>query len=191
MAIGAFLSLLKSYVPHIPKDPRTLLKTPRKYVIRQLQNGGEYSHLGLENGIRQIMHERSFPDLDYLDLQFNTDGLLHFKSTSTSFWPILGMVKNIPIKSVFVIGVFLSKEKPANATEFFENFVNETLFLLQNGLVINGKQLAIKIHSFICDAPARAFVKGIKCHSGYSSCEKCIQTGDYVGKVIFRKQMRH
>ena len=42
------------------------------------------------------------------------------------------------------------------------------------------------IHCFVCDAPARAFIKGIKCHSGFASCEKCTVHGEfYVGKVIF------
>lgn len=43
----------------------------------------------------------------------------------------------------------------------------------------------VEFHSFVCDAPARAFIKGIKCHSGYSSCEKCTEHGIYAGKVIF------
>jgi len=41
------------------------------------------------------------------------------------------------------------------------------------------------VHSIICDAPARAFVKCIKSHSGYSSCEKCTQKGEWYGKVVF------
>src|SRR6476661_8091085 len=32
---------------------------------------------------------------------------------------------------------------------------------------------------------ARAFIKCIKSHSGYSACEKCTQRGEYSGKVIF------
>ena len=38
----------------------------------------------------------------------------------------------------------------------------------------------------MCDAPARAFIKSIKSHSGYSSCEKCTVRGEYhTNKVIF------
>jgi hypothetical protein len=47
------------------------------------------------------------------------------------------------------------------------------------------KNYIIKIHSIICDAPARSFLKCIKSHAGYSSCEKCTVTGRYVlGRVI-------
>ena len=45
----------------------------------------------------------------------------------------------------------------------------------------------ITIHSFVCDAPARAFVKGIMSPSGYSSCEKCTVRGQYDGKVILKE----
>ena len=35
------------------------------------------------------------------------------------------------------------------------------------------------------DAPARAFIRGIKCHSGYAACEKCTKHSEYLGKVIY------
>ena len=168
VAVGALLLLLK-YFPCLPKDPRTLLNTPRKHVIKRLASGGEYSHIGLEKGIQQVLQGCVPSDADCLKVQFNTDGLPLFKSSSTSLWTILGMLKNHIIKTVFVIGVFCGREKPASVIEFLEDFVTETLSLLQNGLIINGKHLTMKIHSFVCDAPARAFVKGIKCHSGYNS----------------------
>lgn len=56
---------------------------------------------------------------------------------------------------------------------------------LNDGLEIDTKHLNIKLHTFVCDAPARAFIKCIKMHSGYSSCEKCDQHGEWAGGVIF------
>ncbi|XP_076842100.1 uncharacterized protein LOC143486137 isoform X2 [Brachyhypopomus gauderio] len=32
----------------------------------------------------------------------------------------------------------------------------------------------------MCDAPARAFIKGIKSHTGYAGCDKCVQSGVYM-----------
>ncbi|XP_065664812.1 uncharacterized protein LOC136086443 [Hydra vulgaris] len=162
VAVRALLFLPRPYFPCLPKDPRTLLNTPRKHVIKRLASGGEYSHIGLEKGIQQVLQGCVLPNADCLEVQFSTDGLPLFKSSSTSLWPILGMVKNNIIKTVFVIGVFCGREKSASAIEFFEDFITETLSLLQNGLIINGKHFTMKIHSFVCDAPARAFVKGIK-----------------------------
>ena len=81
--------------------------------------------------------------------------------------------------------MFCGNEKPGNATEFLAEFVSETIHLLNNGLVIESVTYSVTIHCFCMDAPARAFVKGIKCHSGYASCEKCTVHGEYAGKVIF------
>ena len=46
--------------------------------------------------------------------------------------------------------------------------------------------MGVRIDAIICDAPARALVKQIKCHSGYSSCERCTAVGEHSGvKIIF------
>ena len=37
----------------------------------------------------------------------------------------------------------------------------------------------------ICDAPARSFLKGIKGHSGYHSCEQCVQQGEWHSRLVF------
>lgn len=42
-----------------------------------------------------------------------------------------------------------------------------------------------QISSVICDTPARAFVKNVKSHSGYSGCDKCTQYGEWNGKMTF------
>lgn len=43
----------------------------------------------------------------------------------------------------------------------------------------------IKIHSIICDAPARAYIKCIKSHGGYHACDKCTESGEFHGRVIY------
>jgi len=58
--------------------------------------------------------------------------------------------------------------------------------LIKDGLTgVANKTKKVTVHSFLCDVPARAFVKGVKCHYGYSSCEKCTVYGLYDRKVIF------
>lgn len=39
--------------------------------------------------------------------------------------------------------------------------------------------------AFACDTPARSFILNIKGHTGYFGCPKCIQQGDYEGRVVF------
>lgn len=42
-----------------------------------------------------------------------------------------------------------------------------------------GGKYKVIIKDFICDAPTRAFVKRIKGHASYTSCENCTVEGDY------------
>jgi len=113
------------------------------------------------------------------------DGTPLFKSSNTSLWPILCMLKNADCSDPFVVGIYSGSEKPADASEFLSEFVAEVCNVSQNGVSIGGELYTIKIHSFVCDAPARAFLKGIKSHSGYAACEKCTEHGEYLGKVIY------
>ncbi|KAB0803143.1 hypothetical protein PPYR_00113 [Photinus pyralis] len=59
--------------------------------------------------------------------------------------------------------------------------LDELALLQQNGFLYNGIDYQVKTRCFICDAPARAFLKCIKSHGGYSSCEKCTDPGKYLG----------
>ncbi|KAK4030980.1 hypothetical protein OUZ56_024410 [Daphnia magna] len=42
--------------------------------------------------------------------------------------------------------------------------------LTDEGILVDGNVMGIRTESFICDAPARSFVKGIVGHGGYSGC---------------------
>ena len=182
-ATGFLLSILQKYHPSLPKDPRTLLKAPCKQPVKDIK-GGEYCHIGLSHG---LLHLLSFSPVsgDSLEIQINVDGLPLFKSSSMSLWPILCSVKNVTNREPFVIGVFCGKEKPGSAAEFLSDFVSETCELMKTGFCFGSKQFTVNIHSFVCDAPARAFMKGVKLHCGYSSCDKCTVHGEYAGRVIF------
>lgn len=68
-----------------------------------------------------------------------------------------------------VIGIYCGYGKPRNIKDFLQPFVDEMKKLLVNGVRIyennhseikkTGK-IDVKIKCFICDSPARAFVKG-------------------------------
>ena len=140
--------------------------------------------MGLANGLSRLIRCTT-ASTDSLELQINVDGIPLFKSTNTCLWPILCSVTNINLREPFVTGIFCGKEKPGSATEFMSDFVTEATHLLANGLTVDDKKYDVSINSFVCDAPARAFLKGIKTHSGYASCEKCTVHGIYDGKVVF------
>lgn len=48
-----------------------------------------------------------------------------------------------------------------------------------NHILIEEICYTISIGKFICDTPARCFIKGIKSHNAYFACERCNLEGDY------------
>lgn len=60
---------------------------------------------------------------------------------------------------------------------YFDEFVAEINKLQKNGILIENQRFNVKIHCFICDIPARAFIKGTKGHSGLCCCERCTTEG--------------
>lgn len=117
-------------------------------------------------------------------LAVNIDGLPLTKSTSSSFWPILGTVKSIKnLKNqVFIIALYYGSEKP-KASEFLKKFVEECIEL-SNGIMIQSVLCKFKISMLICDTPAKSHILSVKSHSGYFSCTKCDQEGDMVNNVL-------
>ena len=105
-----------------------------------------------------------------ITFQVNIDGLPLFKSSNSQFWPILGMLDNPPIKEPFIIGLLYGSKKPTSASDFLSCFAAEMKELQMNGLTYNGTLHRVSMSVAICDAPARAFVKNIKYHSGYFGC---------------------
>lgn len=96
-------------------------------------------------------------------------------------WPILGMFKNDDSKKPFIIGIFSGTSKPNKLLDYLRNFIQEYEELRTKTLSFEGKNIHLVIHSVICDAPARAFVKCVKSFSGYHGCDKCAQEGEWRG----------
>jgi len=186
VAVTELMHILKPHLPVLPNDSHTLLHTPRSCNITRLKSGGNYCHLGLAKGLRELLKEGPLPHTSSLELQFNIDGMSLFKCSNLSLWPIFCLLKNPGYGEPFVVGIYHGREKLADAVEFLLEFVGETSDLMKNGVTIGDVLYNVTIHSFVCNAPATAFVKSVKCHSGYSACEKCVACAEYCGKVIYR-----
>jgi len=182
IAVNKLLQILKPHCPPLPHDVRTLLQTPRHTEVK-VCGSGEYVHFGLEKGINHALLKNSIADGEEIYVQINVDGLPVFKSSNRQFWPILCLIRQPYLTDPFVVGLFSGTTKPP--VGFLDDFVYELKMLMTNGMPLDMNHVSIKLHSFVCDAPARAFLKCIKLHSGYSSCEKCDQHGEWLGKVIF------
>ena len=188
-SVALLLAALRVEHPDLPKDPRSLRAIPKNIQIDQIA-GGQYFHFGLKKGIisklkllNQYRHSE-FEQLQQLSLQFNVDGLPLYKSVPGEFWPILCKIENISVTDPFAIGIFFGKQKPTDANEYLTQFVSELKEIVAEGLVCCNVKFAFNISCFICDAPARAFLKNTIQHTGYSSCERCTSKGCWAGKVI-------
>lgn len=186
-SLTALLKILNPDHPELPVDSRTLMCTPRNVALTSMKNDALYHHFGIQNGIERIAKDFLSREVAHqtISLQVNIDGLPIFNSSRSHMWPILGKLVSPAVRDVFTIGIHYGKQKPV-IPEYLDAFVSEAESM-EHGFVITGFSTTfnLKIHSIVCDAPARAFVKKVKNHSGYSSCERCCEEGTWDGRVIF------
>lgn len=187
VALAALLSILRKYTQYLfPKDPRTLLKTPRHTVVVEM-GCGQYCHFGFQNSLKKMLdgYNKVLGQMtDHLDIFINIDGLPISKSSNSALWPIL--CSDTVLKSVFIVGAYYGQTKPQCNNDFLRHFVDEAIFLINNGFFYNGIKVKINFHGLICDAPAKAFVLSIKNHTGYNSCTRCTIRGEYLdGRLCF------
>ena len=113
------------------------------------------------------------------------DGLPISDSTKKEFWPITGLIKGVKNSAPFVIGLYSGKGKPSEVNEYIQEYVDEVNYLSENGFAYKNRIIKVNVIGMICDAPARAYLKCVKSHSGYVSCERCTTHGDFRGRVVF------
>ncbi|XP_050065784.1 uncharacterized protein LOC126554801 [Aphis gossypii] len=190
VALKELLSILKEIpdLKNIPKDPRTFLKTPRETILRDI-NPGKYYHFGLENGLINMLKKVNVSNIpDVINVAINIDGLPLSDSSQSQVYPILCLLTNVDILlplNIFCIGIYHGYDKPSDFNELLEDFVNEAVNLTLNGIHISDKNFSFKMSMLLFDAVAKASVLQIKGHSGYSSCSKCMQEGEYLDHVVF------
>lgn len=156
-AINDLLSILHSNgMRNLPKNFRTLQKTPLTIELVNIA-GGKLWYKGVGNCLKTI-----FPNLSQnitISLNFNIDGLPLFNSSKTCFWPILASIHEMPHVKPMVVSIWSGEGKPTSSNDYLKPFVEEMTVLLADGIIIDGHQITILFRCFICDSPARAFVK--------------------------------
>jgi len=182
VALGSLLQILHPYHPRLPVDSRTLLHTPRSATISNVA-GGVYHYIGIQSRLERL-HQSGLLTVTNnmcIRMQVNIDGLPLFKSSGMQLWPILGCIKepDLKLSEPFVIGIFAGLVKPKSLAEYLSDFVAEATNLHKYGLQLSDGVVFVRLHSIVCDAPARSFLKNIKSFTGYHGCERCIQRGKY------------
>lgn len=184
ITVNKLLKLMKRYelikTEKLPQYCRTLLAGCKLKIgnIRKVIPG-RYYHFGLKNGIKTL----SSTKLTEINLAIGVDGLPLTKSSKSQFWPILAYIIGAE-KTVFPVGIYHGYTKPKCTNEFLSDFILEAKELITEGIVLNGSIKQVKIKLFICDAPAKSFILNIKGHSGFYSCSRCIQEGEYYDRRV-------
>ena len=175
--VNTLLQMLRPHFPTLPKDARTLLATPKHQDLQTLA-GGQYHHFGIANGVTaRFDSSQHLSSLNEVSVQVNVDGLPLFKSSSVQFWPILGILKEDKDQEPFIIGLWVGVTKPKDSNDYLQPFVEELKTIQSEGVSYLDRKLRVNILNFVCDTPARAFVKKVKGHTGYYGCDKCTQRG--------------
>lgn len=150
----------------LPKDGRTLMRTPKTVAISTLTKGKMW-YYGVKNCIQNalayISHEMT------ITLNFNFDGLPIAKSSNAQFWPILANISSmctvnfqfvdlihsihvefaynyfteLPKIAPMIIAIWCGESKPI-LNEYIEPFVKEMKSLIESGMVVNGYHVIIR-----------------------------------------------
>lgn len=181
-AMNKLLEILRNIkiLSDLPKDSRTLMKTPRSINEIVELAGGKFIHFGVEKNIKRSIKKYYKKIPKDVKININVDGLPLCNSSGSQFWPILGCIVDSFYTQPFIISIFHGFHKPSCANELLKYFVDEFQILENSGICINDQIVKISLNAVICDAPAKALVTGVKEHGGYFACSKCITEGDFI-----------
>ena len=93
-----------------------------------------------------------------------------FKSTNVQLWPILC---KFHFFNPFLVVLYCGNSKPSSPDDFFCDFLEKYSRLKESGVAVYGVVFNVRLLFFTFDVPARQFLKCVKGHSGYYSCERC------------------
>ncbi|KAJ8671239.1 hypothetical protein QAD02_002498 [Eretmocerus hayati] len=169
-------------MPNLPASTKTFLEKQTRFIPEEMEaldgSTSEFIYLGMERKL-QLIVKPTVHALKVLELSFGIDGFNPFKSSLCSVWPILCKIHSKEFKyKVFTVAVFAGKSEPKSADEFLKKFVEELNRLLKNGIEIDGVKFIIKVKFFICDTPARAFLKFWVGHTSSIGCERSFDQPD-------------
>ena len=165
-AVDGLLKILKRHGhPDLPATARTLLQTP-KTVETDIASGMEYVYLGVHEQLLKAYKtcKANIDDADSIHLALNIDGIPLHKDTSKSLWPILCSITNASPVHVFPVALTYGPSKPSNL-DFLQDTIRDLGNVMTDGLLVDEKAIQVHLKCIVCDAPAKAMVKGTKLYS--------------------------
>lgn len=174
----------------LPKTAETLLRTQRtRNRIQPMQSKkgtyGTYMYIGIETGLRSRIAHSGYQELE-IKLLVNIDGLPIYAHSKQQLWPILIQVMTNDYYCLpFIVALYCGDSKPDSIDRFLDDFINESALLTEQGIVIDNIRFSVRIEAFVCDTPARAFIKCCKAHTAFYACERC----EVRGKTMNQKRV--
>ncbi|GAB0097594.1 uncharacterized protein DMENIID0001_132510 [Sergentomyia squamirostris] len=180
-AINSLLGILRQEpgLHHLPRDSRTLQKTPESVNIQE-QPAGKLWIGSLRTIIRSLLENKSV--VDTINLQLHIDGLPIAGSSKSQFWPVQFRILEYPDILPQVVVIFHGEGKPPSLENYLGPMVDDLKLMLQEGIQLNNKNVQIQLHSVIADSPAWAYIKGVVYFNHCHGCTKCTVEGDYYYK---------
>lgn len=158
-SVTDLLKILRSHdMTELPKDGRTLLKTPSVTQITKM-DGGKFWYNGIRNNLLSALSNCDIEQRRTIKLLFNIDGMSPFNSSLYQFWPISFIVEDMHQLQPMVAAIYYGENKPPLQL-YLKQFVHELNEILKDGLFINGQKIAVGIKCFVCDTQARSYIKG-------------------------------
>ena len=186
-SVTSSLKGLNCFNLQLPSSFSGLLPYPKLVYTPMLD--GKYVHIinwqdSLLSILSSYYNYKDCPKVIEYYVIVNVDGLPLFKhSPDYKLYPILIQVYKISMRPICV-GIFSTEKCPdremPSPKVFLKRFLSELSKLKENPLVHDSVTFKLASYGiYVCDSPARSALKGIKFHSGYSSCERCTIRGQY------------
>ena len=192
--VNSILTVFQPYVQGLPKKCSDLSSIKENYEVSAMAPG-EFVYFGIKRYLikrftsnlqkpvgvgskyDEFLNEANRQGCRLLTLTLNIDGIPLFKSSSKQFWAISCCVHEYLDSSPFLVGLYCGNRKPDSAEDFLRCLIDEVKSLTNHILEIEGHAFCVKLYAFVCDTPARCFIKGTKSFQAYHGCEYCIQKG--------------
>lgn len=185
-AVNELLEILSEEGYNLPKTAAALAQTVHSQNLQDMLskrgNLGKYAHLGIESGILKQLNGLDYQN-ETISVIINIDGAKCYQIGRLQVWRVLIKIHDEKYQcDPFISSIFCGDSKPASVHDFLRDFICEANKLTDVGIQLNRKKYNFKIVAFVCDTPARAWLKCAMGHNGFNSCERCQVKGITVNK---------
>uniref|UniRef100_A0A182PWR8 Uncharacterized protein n=1 Tax=Anopheles epiroticus TaxID=199890 RepID=A0A182PWR8_9DIPT len=154
--VNMLLAILRKKLDsNLPKDARTLVKTPHVADKIVKLGVGDFWYGGIKPVLTKYFQNINPEETPFL-LDVSIDGLPLHKSGPTQVWPILVKVVGLPKLPVMTVAAYSGASKPDSIEAFLRPLVNDLNDIQRGGLTIGDKTLQFRVRNFIADTPARS-----------------------------------